>query len=77
MSKVIVELGYKSYVMEADKALALMELLQGAERYQSKYHGGGRGNTHHVYDEEFDMSIKYMPDKLYGMAKLAGKPEEK
>ena len=77
MSKVIVELGYKSYVMEADKALALMELLQGAERYQSKYHGGGKGNTHHVYDEEFDMSIKYMPNKLYAMAKLAGKPEEK
>jgi len=77
MSKVIISFGYKSYVVDGDKALQIMELLQGAEQYECKYRTAAEGgSTHHVYSTDLSMlDIKFLPNELYQMYKLAGKPE--
>lgn len=78
--KAVIEIGYRSYVMEADKALTLLGLLENAERYEEKYRGSGQQTTYHVYEEEtIDRykTLKLIDDKAYNLAKLAGKPEEK
>lgn len=77
--KAIVEMGYVSYVLDADKALQIIELLEGAERYQEKYRGSGVDTTLHVYTDETDKvkHLKLLSNNMYNLAKLAGKPEEK
>jgi len=54
-------------------------LFLGAERFQDKYWGNGKDNTFHVFDDDEDKvkHIQLISDKMYSMAKLAGKPEEK
>ena len=76
--KAVVSLGYREFVLDADKALTLLGLLEDAEMYQEKYRQGGV-NTFHVYqnEEPTTMTLKLLPKKLYDLAKLAGKPEEK
>ena len=76
MAKVIVEFGYdKAYVMEADKALTLLDLLKDAEKYQDKY--GKGGNTFHIFPQEKELAtLKVLSSSMYNLAKLAGKPEE-
>ena len=78
--KAIVQIGYREYVMEAEKALTLLGLLEGAERYEEKYRGNGQPTTYHVYNDEDTeryKTLKLIDDKAYKLAKLAGKPEEK
>jgi copper(I)-binding protein len=82
---VILEVGYTKYVLSAKDAVAVMNILNGAEIYQEKYVSEansptGKSHTlHHVYDQgDADMrriSLWAIPDSLYKMAKLAGKPE--
>lgn len=76
MPKVIMTFGYKSYVVDGDKALQVMELLQGAEQYESKYRPLAEGGTtHHIFDSDLTVvDIKFLPNELYQMYKLAGKP---
>jgi hypothetical protein len=76
--KAVVSLGYREFVLDADKALTLLGLLEDAELYQEKYRSGGI-NTFHIYqsEEPQTMNLKLLPKKLYDLAKLAGKPEEK
>ena len=76
--KAVVSLGYREYVLDADKALTLLGLLEDAEMYKEVYQSGGI-NTFHVYqnEEPQTMHLKLLPKKLYNLAKLAGKPEEK
>jgi hypothetical protein len=77
MAKVVISFGYKSYVVDGDKALQIMELLQGAEQYEYKYRAASEGGTtHHVFESDLTMvDIKFLPNELYQMYKLAGKPE--
>lgn len=81
MSKVVVNLGYRSIVLDADKAIALAELVADAEMYQSKYHSGENGkpsfNTYHIYPAEPDngFSMQMLTNESYNMYKLAGKPD--
>lgn len=78
--KAVVSVGYREYVIDADKALTLLGLLEDAELYQEKYRSGGT-STFHIYQNEepstTPMTLKLLPKKLYDLAKLAGKPEEK
>lgn len=74
-------IGYKSYVLDHDKAIQILTMLDGAECYDSQYQkdmGDGKGSytTHYVYpnDEIKTHSLELIPDKLYAMWKLAGKP---
>lgn len=82
MSKVIVNLGYRSIVLDAEKAIAIAELMQDAEMYQSKYHSAENGNpsynTHHIYPIEPDngFSMQMLTTESYNMYKLAGKPQD-
>ena len=75
--KAVIALGYREYVLDADKALTLLGLLEDAEMYHEKYRQNGV-NTFHVYQNEEPqaMTLKLLPKKLYDLAKLAGKPEE-
>lgn len=70
---VVIELGNISYVVSKEKAFELVEFLETAEVYTSRYKDGGY--THHVYPNEGSPSMKILPDSLYQMAKLAGKPD--
>jgi hypothetical protein len=73
---IVVTMGYADYVMTTKDAFALTDILGRAERYESKYRGGGIDNTFHVYPNETPFSIKVISDDIYRIAKLAGKPIE-
>ena len=72
-------IGYKSYVLDHDKAIQILTMLDGAECYDSKYQkdvGMGSYTTHYVYPQEevTTHNLELIPDKLYAMWRLAGKP---
>jgi len=82
---VILELDYKKYVLSAKDAVTVMDILNGAEMYQDRYISEansptGKSHTmHHVFNQDDQemrrISLWAIPDSLYKMAKLAGKPE--
>jgi hypothetical protein len=79
--KAKITIGYKTYVVDHDKAMQILTMLDEAECYDSNYHkdmGDGKGSytTHYVYaqDELKTHSLEFIPDRLYAMWKLAGKP---
>lgn len=82
-TKCVINLGYKSYVMDTNKALTLLELLDSVEIYEEEWHREEDGKpsytTYHVYPpEEMGVaSVKLLPTNIYNVAKLAGKPEKK
>ena len=80
-AKIIISMGYRKFVVDSDKALKVVELLHDAEMYETKYHSAANGadsyNSHHVYDNDdstSNISIELMPEAMYAVAKLAGKP---
>lgn len=81
MSKVVVNLGYRSVVVDMEKALAIAHLLEDAELYESKYHSAEPGkssyNTHHIYPmtQEHSFTMQLITNESYSMYKLAGKPD--
>jgi hypothetical protein len=77
--KAKITIGYKTYVVDHDKAIQILTMLDEAECYDSKYQkdtGSGAVTTHYVYQQEElkTHSLEFIPDKLYAMWKLAGKP---
>jgi Tfp pilus assembly protein PilE len=82
MSKVILNLGYRSIVLDADKAVAMLTMLEDAEMYESKYHSKTdvmtSHNTYHIYPmtQENAFNIQLITNESYNMYKLAGKPNE-
>ena len=83
MSKVIINLGYRSVVLDTEKALALVSMLEDAELYESKYHSATDGkssyNTHHIYPmtQDHSFTMQLVTNESYNLYKLAGKPEER
>jgi hypothetical protein len=82
--KAIISVGYKDYVVDAEVALTIAKALSNAELYERKLKPEGsrmKGEDsylYYVYDQGItrtDFTIHYLPDSLYRMAKLAGKPE--
>jgi hypothetical protein len=78
MSKVVIEIGYKKYIVNADEAIKMAAMLSTAEIYETTYQRDSKGEgitMHYVYPQE-DMRwhMEIMPDNVYRMAKLAGKP---
>jgi len=75
---IAIKIGYNTYVMENEKAVQLLALLEGAEVYENKYHRGVDGKdsfyTHHVYANEDNFTMELIPTTKYQLAKLAGKP---
>lgn len=77
-TKCIVSLGWKSFVMDTNKAITLMELLDGCEMYEEVWDSNTKLTTYHVFpQEELALgSIKLLPSNIYNVAKLAGKPQK-
>lgn len=75
---IAVKVGYHSYIMENEKALQLISLLEGAEIYEQKYNRNEAMSesfyTHHVYANEDNFGMELVPTTKYQLAKLAGKP---
>jgi hypothetical protein len=83
MTKCVVSIGYKNFVLDAEKALGLVDLLADAEVYEEKWHSETKDNTYHIYPNEghtsaygVSMELKMLSNKFYQMAKLAGKPKK-
>jgi hypothetical protein len=78
MSKVLIEVGYRKYVVNADEAIKISTMLSTAEMYERKYEKDDKGDSttmHYVYpQDEMRWQMEIMPDSIYRMAKLAGKP---
>lgn len=73
--KAIVKVGYKDYVMDAEKAIAFLALLDNAEVYEGKWEGNT--NAHYIFPQDNHdhiRELRILPDAFYRMAKLAGKP---
>jgi hypothetical protein len=77
MSKALISVGYTRYVVNTADAVKLADILMGAERYEDKW-VKDVGNTHHIWeqDELKKFDIQAIPDSVYRMYKLAGKPQE-
>lgn len=80
MAKVVIEVGYKKYVVDAEQAIMVSNMLSTAEVYETRYvknESGDGVSMHYVYPQD-DMrwQMEIMPDNIYRMAKLAGKPSK-
>ena len=81
MSKVILNLGYRNIVLDADKAITLVAMLDGAEMYEAKYHSRvgeqESHNTYHIYPmtQENAFNLQLITSDAYRLYKLAGKPQ--
>ena len=81
---VVIEIGYRKYVLPRDKAMQLIECLELAESYEAKYWeeakrmalGMTEAYTFHVYPSDSTFSMSIISESHYQMAKLAGKPQE-
>jgi hypothetical protein len=76
--KAVVKVGWKDYVMDADKAITLLGMLEGAEVFESKW--VDKTNAYYIYPQDTEVGlreVRLIPDQLYKMAKLAGKPVNK
>lgn len=77
--KAIVKIGYKDYVMDAEKALTMLGALDGAEVFEMNYDHKNKTRSYFIYAQESEDNIRemrLMPDALYKLAKLAGKPNK-
>jgi hypothetical protein len=79
MSKVAIKVGYRTYLLDTQEAVDLVDILAKAEFYEEKWHKEEEGGTtHHVYPQEGgELIMSVIPDHLCRMARLAGKPQEK
>ena len=78
MSRCVIAIGYKNYIVNTEQAIRLADMLSTAELFEEKYQSG-HANTFHVWeqDEAGKFNITILPDSVYRIGKLAGKPEEK
>jgi predicted DNA-binding ArsR family transcriptional regulator len=80
---VVIELGYKSYVLNNKDAISLMEILEKSELYEQVWvRPEDRGDskteyTHHIYENDMQVSMKLVTNDFYRIAKLAGKPDKR
>ena len=79
---IVVSLGYSNYVLSNKDAVALAEILEKAELYESIWipsgeRNGGHDHTYHIYENDKQIDMKLISTDLYRMAKLAGRPEKK
>ena len=82
--KAVIKIWYKDYILPANKALEILEVLESADLWEAVYHSaegneGGR-YSYHVWsniEEAKPTHFELVSDDLHRMAKLAGRPEEK
>lgn len=77
MSKAILDLGYASYVIDVKEAVVIADILNKAEIYERIWgtNANNHETVHHIYENDKEPgTIRLLPDNLYTMYKLAGKP---
>jgi len=78
---VVVEIGYRKYVMDTEKAVKVAELLANAELYDRTYIpqeervDSDVEYIHHIWGAEDTVAMRVITDHTYRMAKLAGKKD--
>jgi citrate synthase len=70
----VISLGYGELVMPTKDAVTVLEILERAEKYRTKYNG--KESTQHVYPNTDTYSARLITEDLYRIAKLAGEPDE-
>ena len=69
MPKIEIEVGYRHFVLDGDKALQVLDLLQDAEIYETKWRKEEEGGTtHHIYSQDPTnrvLEINYLTDTQY------------
>ena len=80
-SKCVVTLGYIDFIMDSEDALTLLDIVSKAERFKESYRDSKiGGNLYYVWEQdecESKFVARLIPESLYRMAKLAGKPKER
>ena len=79
---VVIELGYRSVVLQTEDAIRVAEILARGESYEEKYRtkeekeksGIDSDYTYHIYPQDKMISMRILPESQYQMAKLAGRP---
>jgi hypothetical protein len=82
MSKALIRVGYNDYVMDISDAVTVMEIMGKAENYKVKHDYNAKPaatTAYYIWEQEATnrdgVTITLMPDAVYRVAKLAGKPE--
>lgn len=78
--KAIIDFGFKKYVVDASEVATYLKLIAGGERYLKKWRSQEEGgSTYHVWKDdshEQSITVEYISDELYHIAKMAGKNKE-
>jgi hypothetical protein len=79
MSKAVVRVGYTEYVMDMSDAVALIEIMSKAEHLKIRrdYNVSPNVTCYHIWEQDVDhdqITIQLLPNAIYRVAKLAGKP---
>lgn len=78
--KAVIRMGYRNYVVDAKDALTFHEIIAKAERYERKYRSDDEGGPlYYIWPQDVDDGesmepITLLPDSVYMLAKMAGKP---
>lgn len=81
--KAVIQIGYRSYVMDPEQALLILRTLATAERYDTKWREEDKGGTsYHIWNREDERDphggdagvLRLITDNHYRIAKLAGAP---
>lgn len=78
-SKCVVTLGYKEYVVDEDEVLTLLGILSRLEMFRETYEN--KHTAYYVFPQDAEdnirATVKLLPEDVYRIAKLAGKPPSK
>lgn len=80
MSKMVVDIGLYSLVLDTQDAVKFVDLISKAECYRERWRSKEDGGTsYHIYPMDRETSrvaLKFITDDEYKVMKMAGKPEE-
>ena len=82
MSKALVSIGYVDYVLDIGDAVTLMQIMSKAELYKAVTNYNAKPNTtaYYVWEQEpthkANVVAQLLPDAVYRVAKMAGKPSD-
>lgn len=82
MSKALISIGYTDYVMDIGDAVTVMEIMAKAENYKAvtDYNAKPNITAYYVWEQEpnrkASTTMQLLPDAVYRVAKLAGKPSD-
>lgn len=82
MSKATVSIGHNDFVLDLSDAVTLMEIMSKAENYKAKtdYNATPSTTAYYIWEQEVtnrnSVTIQLLPDAVYRVAKMAGKPSD-